>query len=60
MVCHGKTLKEARAKTKSASERDSALVKAPELLKKQPGATDVSIEWGGNRGAKVASIYGFS
>ena len=60
VVCQGKNLKVARAKTKSASERDSALVKAAELLKKQPGAKDVSIEWSGNRGVKVASIDWFS
>ena len=60
MVCQGKSLKVARTKTKSASERDGALVKAAELLKKQPGAKDVSIEWSGNRGVKVASIYKFS
>ena len=57
VVCQGKSLKVARAETKSASERDGALVKAAELLKKQPGAKDVSIEWSGSRGVKVASFY---
>ena len=45
LVCQGKNLKVRRAKTQSASERDVALVKAAKLVSKQPGTTDVSIEW---------------
>ena len=42
------------------NERDVALVKAAELLKKQPGTTDVSIEWAGSRGVKVAGVYAYT
>ena len=41
LFCEGKSLKVARAKTKSPSDRDGALVKAPELLKKQSSVKDV-------------------
>ena len=57
---HGKNLNLRRAKTQSASDRDMALVKAAELLKKQPGTTDVCIEWAGSRGVKVAGVYAYS
>ena len=60
LVCRGKNLKVRRAKTQSASERDIALMKAAGLLSKQPGTTDVSIEWSGNRGVKVAGVYAYT
>ena len=60
VLCQGKNLNVGRAKTKSASDRDGVLVKAAELLKKQPGAKDASIEWNGSRGVKVASVDALS
>ena len=59
MPCSGKDLKIARAKTKSASDRDGALKKACDLLKKQAGVQDhdVSIEWVGSRGVKLKGVF---
>ena len=48
VLCQGKQLKVARAKTKIASDRDSALIKAADFLKKQPGTKNITIEWVGH------------
>ena len=53
-------MKVARAKTKIASDRDGALIKAADFPKKQLGTKNITIEWVGTRGVKVDGVFAYS
>ena len=60
LLCQGKSLKMARSNTKTARDRDGALVKATDFLKKQAGMEEISIEWVGTGGVKVEGAFEYS